>query len=310
MLSEGFNRVTPIQDSSVITDRLLHVNSVAGLIQAIGYIKYEVAKSKKEKEHYGVVFRGQSDNFPSMVPSLYRGINKSSSKPKRDAVLKETLTSLSIPHGKSIEKHLGLDNPIYIEPLLQHYGVQTSWLDVVDNIWIALWFSCHRCIKYSCHRCIKDKKNDPFVSFSKRRQGFNYENANIKKKGELVYESYCYIPLISVPLSGTVLHSGHYSTEKAEVIDLRYCVPSFYLRPHAQHGLVMRMKSKEGEACIDYKKSVEAVIRIDLVKALEWISEDSLLTTGNLFPPPHIDTGLLRLLKISELKPHLNLPMA
>lgn len=302
MLSEGFKRVTPIQDSTIITDSLLHVNSVAGLIQAIGYIKYEVAKSKKEKEPYGVVFRGQSDIFPSMAPSLYRGINKPSSKPRRDAVLKGILTSLSVPHGKSIEKHLGLVNPIYVEPLLQHYGVQTSWLDVVDNIWIALWFACHR--------CIKNEKYKPLVSFSKRRQGFNYENANIRKKEKLVYESYCYIPLISVPLSGEVLHSGHYSTGKAEVIDLRYCVPSFYLRPHAQHGLVMRMKSKEGEARIDYNESVEAVIRIDLVKALEWISEDNLLTTANLFPSPHIDTGLLSLLKIPELKPHLNLPMA
>lgn len=310
MLSEGFKRVTPIQDSSVITDRLLHVNSVAGLIQAIGYIKWMVANSKKEKEPYGVVFRGQCDNYPSMIPSLYRGIEKSSSKPSRDAKLKKMLNSLSIPHQKKVEGYLGVKDSLFVEPLLQHYGVQTSWLDVVDNIWIALWFACHR--------CIKDEKYKPLVSFLKRHQGFNFENEKNKKKEKLVYESYCFISLLSVPLSlsgktdetGKKQYAGHYSTKRAEVIDLRYCVPSFYLRPHVQHGLVMRMKSKEGESRIDYKDSVEAVIRIDLVKALEWISEDNLLTTRNLFPPPHIDTGLSLLLGIPELKPYLNLPMA
>jgi hypothetical protein len=30
------------------------------------------------------------------------------------------------------------------EPLLQHYGLATTWIDLVDNIWVALWFACHK----------------------------------------------------------------------------------------------------------------------------------------------------------------------
>jgi hypothetical protein len=27
--------------------------------------------------------------------------------------------------------------------LLQHYGFNTSWLDLVDNLWVAVWFASH-----------------------------------------------------------------------------------------------------------------------------------------------------------------------
>ena len=296
MLSESFKRVSSIQDSIKISNQCLHVNSVAGLVQAIGYIKWMVAESKTNVP-YGVVFRGQCDNYSTMVPSLYRGISKTGSKPKRDTRLRNLCNSLTIPRKKRIEDYLCVD-PQYIEPLFQHYGIETSWLDVVDNIWIALWFACHRCI-------IKYK---PLISFS-MRPCCDYENANLKRIKEKPQEKYCYISLLSVPLSGEILHSGHYSTDKAEVIDLRYCIPSFYLRPHVQHGLVVRMKTKTGATRIDFQESVEAVIRIDLLNALNWINQDLLLSTRNLFPPPHIDTGLSLLLGIPQLRDNLCLPI-
>ena len=141
------------------------------------------------------------------------------------------------------------------------------------------------------------------------RPCYDYENANIKKAKDKPQEQFCYISLLSVPLSGEIVRSGHYSTDKAEVVDLRYCIPSFYLRPHAQHGLVMRMKTKTGATSIDFQESVEAVIRIDLSNALNWIKQDLLLSTRNLFPPPHIDTGLSLLLGIPQLRDNLCLPI-
>ena len=298
MLSDGFKKVSPIQDSEIVSDRCLHVNSVAGLIQAIGYIKWMVANAKTDVPH-GVVFRGQCENYPSMAPSLYRNISKTSTKPKKDALLRAFQESLKIPTGEPIEKYLSVES-YYIEPLFQHYGIQTHWLDVVDNIWVALWFACHRCIA----------NFKPLISFS-LRPCMNHEKANIKKpKKEEFQESYCYIFLLSVPLYGEIHHSGHYISAKTEIIDLRYCIPSIYLRPHTQHGLVMRMKTKTGGTSIDFKESVEAVIRIDLSNALEWIGKDLLLSTRNLFPPPHIDTGLSLLLGIPQLRGQLDLPVA
>ena len=92
MLSESFKRVSSIQDSIKVSNQCLHVNSVAGLVQAIGYIKWMVAESKTNVP-YGVVFRGQCDNYSTMVPSLYRGISKTGSKPKRDTRLRNLYTS-------------------------------------------------------------------------------------------------------------------------------------------------------------------------------------------------------------------------
>src|SRR5439155_13911771 len=31
----------------------------------------------------------------------------------------------------------------HLPALLQHYGVRTSWLDVVDNLYVAIWFATH-----------------------------------------------------------------------------------------------------------------------------------------------------------------------
>ena len=71
----------------------------------------------------------------------------------------------------------------------------------------------------------------------------------------------------------------------------------------------MRMKTKTGATRIDFQESVEAVIRIDLLNALNWINQDLLLSTRNLFPPPHIDTGLSLLLGIPQLRDNLCLPI-
>ena len=53
MTSCGFEKVSRIQDSFYIGKRLLHVESMYALIQAIGYMKFQV-----EKESDGHI-RGQ-----------------------------------------------------------------------------------------------------------------------------------------------------------------------------------------------------------------------------------------------------------
>ena len=68
-----------------------------------------------------------------------------------------------------------------IEPLLQHYGIQTTWLDLVDNIWIALWFSCY-----------KATSTGRYLSFEKRLK---------RKEGKS--QRYAYIILISADLSNS-----------------------------------------------------------------------------------------------------------
>ncbi|MCA3424937.1 MAG: FRG domain-containing protein [Roseomonas sp.] len=111
-----------------------HVNTPHALAQASGYLKYKFGKS-----NLAILFRGQTRNYDSLSPTLFRGIIGEKSQSDRVATLKTSC--------KEIAKRNKIFDDIPVEahePLLQHYGLKTSWIDLVDNVWIALWFACHR----------------------------------------------------------------------------------------------------------------------------------------------------------------------
>ena len=112
---------------------LLHVETPHALIQAAGYLKHTAEPWER------VLFRGQDTLYNTLRPSLYRGISSQSTQASRNARVKQIVIVFSESAGI-------FDNiPDYAhEGLLQHYGIQTSWLDVVDNVWVAIWFAVHR----------------------------------------------------------------------------------------------------------------------------------------------------------------------
>jgi hypothetical protein len=114
---------------------VLHVRDPHALIQASGYLKFTRAA-----EGEAIFFRGQSQTYKAFNPTLFRGISaKQSAQSSRvrdeRLFIAEIVKSLKIfstfPHFSH-------------EPLLQHYGLSTTWIDLVDNIWVALWFACHK----------------------------------------------------------------------------------------------------------------------------------------------------------------------
>jgi hypothetical protein len=129
---------------------VLHVRDPHALIQAVGYLKYRCAS-----EGDAVYFRGQSSSYASLSPSLFRGIgatqNAQSSRVK--------LTREFIRDVKSQHRIFDQINELAHEPLLQHYGLSTTWLDIVDNIWVALWFACYKA--YS------SGKNNRYIHFER-----------------------------------------------------------------------------------------------------------------------------------------------
>jgi hypothetical protein len=82
-----------------------------------------------------VLLRGQTANYPGMMPGLFRG----------GGVRKDLLEA-----EQQFERHVRDKIPLKrlkradLGALLQHYGYATSWLDVVDNLWVAAWFASHR----------------------------------------------------------------------------------------------------------------------------------------------------------------------
>src|SRR5262245_1925885 len=99
---------------------VLHVADPHILTQAAGYLKH----IKAHQDRVGVFYRGQSRLYPGLVPSLFRGIATRGAQSKRIAALQRHLTEMRTK--TQVLKPV----PVYAqEPLLQHYGVSTTWID-------------------------------------------------------------------------------------------------------------------------------------------------------------------------------------
>ncbi len=338
MISDGFKKVNHINGTEKISDDMLHVYTPAGLIQASGYLKYELGKKK-----CGLVFRGQSDLFQKKLqPTLYRWIKRSQSKRKAQDKLQNIIKKAEKDFGVDFKKYSDVE-PQFVNPLLQHYGITTEWLDVVDNIWIALWFACYnaffidkihfiffrrrdeKCEKIEYFKNI-EKKYESKINFLKDienkennnstiiKQKLNLQNeiAELEKEKnrlhrELNEEQYAYILMIRCP--GNIGEScGIWRDDTAELYDLRYCLPSIFLRPHAQHGMVIRALTKKNQnTALDFSVLIEGILRINLSDALIWLGNSVLLSPESLFPSPIKDHGLQQLLKSKTLRQYLKI---
>lgn len=258
------SRVT-IRGTKWLTDssgkEVLQIDEPHALVQTAGYLKYKMAKS----ESSGIYFRGQRKIYDGLIPTLYRNITSTSAQSKRHQKLTEAISSFR--SRASILQDMGAHAH---EPLLQHYGIQTTWIDLVDNVWVALWFACHRALSIG--------KNNEFIHFERRAVHDGDE--------------YAYILLVRADLHRRNKDKpGYYFGDNTELIDLRMAAPSVFLRPHAQHGMLFRRKGAVGGRDLDYRQNIAGIVRVGLAKALDWLGTGKMVNTHSLFPPPYYDNG-------------------
>ena len=254
-------------DTSGIT--VLHVSSSHALVQAAGYLKYVLAKDSAKNLFY----RGQTRVYEGLPPSLFRGLQSQAGRDKYVRALKDL-----IRHVRSSGGLLTAFPEEMTEPLLQHYGIRTSWIDLVDNVWIALWFACYRARAAD--------KTGKYLHFEKR----------IPRR-EKDHERFAYIVLIETDMVDHSGIPGLWRGPDTELADLRGGVPSVFVRPHAQHGVLFRLRGGLEGRKMDYSSAVAGVIRVDLSDAIEWLGQGRLLDVHALFPPPHYDDGYRILLE-------------
>lgn len=252
-----------------------HVRSLPLLIQAIGSVKYNLARTDEHIESgWRVYFRGQTSLLSkgdAFMPSAYRANGEVSVKP--DRVDERIGAQIKILQENS-ENMRRLDKSV-VEGVLQHYGMQSRWIDAVDNIWTALWFACHMQVSGNKNaECVHYVRRNPLCERSEKR--------------------YCYILLIGVNTSAMTSRGipGLLGDERGEVLDLRYAIPSFYIRPHVQHGMLVRLMKSVGKPRQDMSDLLQGVVRIDLDIALQWLDRGLSLDARDMFPPPAFDTGL------------------
>lgn len=346
---------------------MIEADTSQGLIQAIGYLKYNLSQ-----KGYDVVLRGQQQLYGNLKPSLFRNVGNSQDEydvaeadfNKRILNAKKEFKKRYFEYSQkeSNKKLESLQKDMYdfidvkrqfFPPLLQHYGIKTPWLDVVDNIWVALWFSCWECdrvipvsdtgyinqkelykevARYSVYHERKEIKGHiaflneiekmnsiihgqekKMISFmlasdvpierrrniiTKYQEKISHDYMIIEKWKQM--PSYCYIILLKVPRN-----SKQIAQDKIRVVDLRKKIPSYYLRPHAQHALVMRRKQGEDQ---DLISSIAGIIRVKLEDALQWLGMGQTLSVKNLFPSPCFDHGLRKLLALKTFNQEIEIP--
>jgi hypothetical protein len=250
-----------------------HVRSPHLLIQAAGYLKHITGKDGL----YGIHFRGQATLYGnSLKPTLYRVTKTKGNAAKQNGALYAYIKECQ--QKSEVLKHL----PEYAwEAVLQHYGIKTRWVDVVDNVWVALWFACQRAHATG--------NQGEFLHFEQRQP-----------QGD---SDFAYILLIKADHTPSIHQPGFYSGKNTELVDLRVAAPSMFLRPHAQTGLLVRQKGEVGGAIIDYKDLVAGIVRVSLHDALSWLGQGKLLSTHVLFPPPVYDFGYRDLLNFAPKPP-------
>jgi len=239
---------------------VFEVNSFHILNQIVGYVKY------KNRTEGNVYFRGQHKLYNNMVPALFRGCSKTSQMQNKHRLL----TGYIDRCRKSVKMFSRFPEPAH-EPLLQHYGIKTRWLDLVDNLWVALWFGVN-----TWHT----KELD--------REYYNvFERDHRNPEHEFLY----LILMASDAVTELANQPGVYLGKSTHTIDLRKSCPSVFLRPHAQHALLIRKRNLARIEDVDMSENIVGILRIRTENAKEWIGKTGLISPKNLFPPVNYDFG-------------------
>ena len=204
-----------------------------------------------------------------MPPTAFRGITTKKAESNAVQRINKSISQFSRPLQSTAEyAH---------EALLQHYGLKTTWIDLVDNIWVALWFACHNARTAGpCSEYLHFERRIPRIDTTGK----------------------AYILLIAADAAAPdPTRPGLSAGANTELIDLRIAAPSFFVRPHAQHGLLMRMKGNHTQRPLEYGAQIRGILEIDLADALEWLGNSTALSTHSLFPPPAYDNGYNTLLQ-------------
>lgn len=295
---------------------LFDISSFSAFNQIVGYAKY------LNKDFGNVYYRGINGLYDNVMPSLMRGRTRGIAQDlknligaiQEDEYLKNSLHLLPmlIPtkNNKSIysqNNHRKRINKYLIEGLLQHYAGKTRFIDVVDNHWIALWMGLHDFIECGeGHEFISCRKRTVNIStvLDAVLNGVDLQSEDFKQN---IYE---YILLLAMPYPAKTSQGVYENGDWVEV-DLRKALPSTFLRPHAQHAMVIRKRDIEENAYdanyYDMASQVIGILRIRTDLADKWLGYGELLSKDNLFPSPSLDQGYNNLLKNSLFNPNFKI---
>ena len=265
---------------------MIHCESLEALIQAVGYLKL--------LNDGPVYYRGQDRIYQESVPtpSIYREDKSAIDNLNR---LKEWLAHESEDDRRSgPRKRRSLPfhsvAPYALEPLMQHYGVKTQWLDLTDSLPYALFFSLAQYVDVKCTKV--DSDGHAILDRYDVNTGSSCISRAIQNKVvSLNTGSLNPVYLIAICIDGWGLpdkeEKGVTRYPDCLIMDARTCIPSQYLRPHMQHALMLKMnndKPELGDACLE--KSF--IFELPRSAVLGWLGSGKLFSPAMIYPPLRI----------------------
>lgn len=288
LLELGCGRVVP----------MLTIDSMHELTRLIGHAKYNY------RDYGEVLYRGECSLHDSLIPSLFRS-GKSVNKATKDLndLLKEIRTDAVLRTSmKLVDGSSGIED-LWLEGVLQHYGVPTRYIDVVDNHWVALWMCLNRAEKK-----IGQKSGGIASAYCRYVERsaccLRGRDQSLCCKCPSERDIYGYVHLLAIPFSeGSASTDGVSFLGKVVRVDLRKALPSLFVRPHAQHGFVVKKVGANGnqKSYYDMGQYVVVVLRVRVDRVRSWLGGGGLLTQDNLFPSPCFDPGYDLLLSRNDL---------
>lgn len=282
---------------------LYDISTTGALNQIIGHAKFV-------NSSYGnVYYRGVNGLYDNVMPSYMRkkknsrtpGLNKLLDDICNDDYLSRSLKLRNCITAKgSIDTKNKRYNKYCAEALLQHYAGKTRFIDVVDNHWVALWMGLQNFImRGEGHNSCECQKRALWL-------GDYIEQYVLNPTTSVESYLYEYIILLAMPYGIQDNEIGIIETSELVEVDLRKAIPSTFIRPHAQHALVIRKRDmqpndRKPASFFDMASQVVAILRIRNDIASQWLGEGNLVSSENLFLSPSIDHGYNNLLKREDL---------
>ena len=228
----------------------LLISNPAILSSFMGYLKFQ-----SRKDHLcDVLIRGQTRDYARMLPSIFRG------EKRRFRILLEAQAELS-DGIKHLKPTIFQNEPL--EDLFQHYGIKSTGIDVVDNIFIALWFALME------HKCLDANKR--LYTFARSKEEFGW-----------IY----FLKVGRINRDETVDNSF----PDPFVSDLRRQHSSLSLRLHCQHAYMINSSNQDLIENLDdlsYDKCIVATVRIP--NSDNFLPQGDLFSINHLFPGPDMD---------------------
>jgi hypothetical protein len=231
----------------------LECDTYRALIRAVGFYHYR-CRGK-------VLLRGQVFPSTNMVPNAYRNLEPSEVG-ESDSMLDAFCETYRGTLGVDAEDFQSYTT----EPVLQHYGIRTRWLDVVDSVPHALFFATHEYMHSPFN-----KPNGAIMTYLPGIADWGY-----------IYLLEFLDLALTRDTKGKEASGVWWSSDRAKVCDLRMARPSNTLRPHMQHGLLCR----PAHGSTDLSRHIVARIAVPLSAALSWIGGSRALARETFFPPP------------------------